>query len=155
VEWRHGVCARPALVGTANGTGFGVLADGLVFARGLSRFDKLWSLFLPVRRTHVQFRSVRRRGLRVRRACLLGALGGVAMSAFPVGSRVRLVHDVERYPHFIARAGSVGTVVDIGDPQIFAVRLDEFLPGAEGWGNEVHWQNYADDPSEDLEEVSL
>lgn len=28
-----------------------------------------------------------------------------------IGSRVRLLHDVDRFPHFIAPAGSVGTVV--------------------------------------------
>jgi hypothetical protein len=59
---------------------------------------------------------------------------------FPAGSRVRLTQDVDRYPHFVARAGSTGTVVDLGDPQIvLAVRLDEPLAGAEEWHNEVHW----------------
>jgi hypothetical protein len=62
------------------------------------------------------------------------------MSAPAAGSRVELVVDVDRYPHFVAPAGSTGTVVDHGDPQIvLAVRLDEPLAGAEEWDNEVHW----------------
>lgn len=70
------------------------------------------------------------------------------MNAPPVGSRVELTHDVERYPHFVAAAGSTGTVVDIGDPNIYAVRLDEPLAGAEEWSNEVHWiLDTGDDPS--------
>lgn len=59
----------------------------------------------------------------------------------PAGTRVVLTQDVERYPHFIAPAGSTGTVVDLGDDTIFAVRLDEHLPGAEEWHNEVHWSS--------------
>jgi len=56
------------------------------------------------------------------------------------GSRVELVVDVDRYPHFIAPRGATGTVVDHGDPQIvLAVRLDEPVAGAEDWDNEVHW----------------
>lgn len=70
------------------------------------------------------------------------------------GTRVRLARDVDRYPHFIAAAGSVGTVVDIGDANIFAVRIDEHLPGAEEWENEVHWiLDAGDDPSGDVEQV--
>lgn len=63
------------------------------------------------------------------------------------GARVRLQHDVERYPHFIAPEGALGTVTDI-DPDFFVVRLDERVEGAEDWDNEVHWSdgmNPADD----------
>lgn len=71
------------------------------------------------------------------------------MQAFQSGDRVRLIHDVDRYPHFIAPAGATGTVVDHGDPSIaLAVRLDEILEGAEEWENEVHWLDY--DPCEDV-----
>jgi hypothetical protein len=57
---------------------------------------------------------------------------------FPEGSRVRLTADVERYPHFIARKGSEGTVTHNTDGGI-EVKLDDHLPGAEPWDNEVVW----------------
>lgn len=67
------------------------------------------------------------------------------------GARVRLIGNAERYPHFIAPSGATGTVVDHGDPAItLAVRLDEPLPGAEEWGNEVHWLDGDGDPSGDV-----
>lgn len=70
------------------------------------------------------------------------------------GDRVRLRRDVERYPHFIAPAGALGTVVDIGDPAIYSVRLDEPVAGAEDWSNEVHWQlDTGEEPGDDLELV--
>lgn len=69
----------------------------------------------------------------------------------PIGARVTLRHAIDRYPHFIAPAGSTGTVVDIGDPNIYAVRMDETLPGAEDWSNEVHWiLDTGDDPASAL-----
>jgi len=74
------------------------------------------------------------------------------VDAFKPGTRVALKHDVDRYPHFIAAAGSVGTVVSTGDDRVFAVRLDEPLAGAEDWDNEVQWTD-ADDPAADLREV--
>jgi hypothetical protein len=57
---------------------------------------------------------------------------------FPEGSRVRLTADVERYPHFIARKGSEGVVSHNTDGGI-EVKLDDHLPGAEPWDNEVVW----------------
>lgn len=70
------------------------------------------------------------------------------------GSRVRLRNVVERYPHFIAPAGALGTVVTL-DEEVLAVRLDEPLAGAEEWGNEVHWYAGAgmDEPELELDEV--
>ena len=67
------------------------------------------------------------------------------------GTRVQLRHDVERYPHFIAPKGATGVVVDIGAPEVFAVRLDEPLLGAEDWDNEVHWYDGDPSPEEYLE----
>lgn len=77
-----------------------------------------------------------------------------------VGMRVRLRHDVDRYPHFIARQGMEGVVVTAGDeqdtqPYILAVRMDDVLPGAEEWQNEVHWvPSYGEKPSDDLEVIA-
>lgn len=73
---------------------------------------------------------------------------------FPIGSRVRLRHDVDRFPHFVAPAGALGTVVDPPEPDGTAVRLDEIVEGADDWDNEIHWVN-GDDPEPDLELVSL
>lgn len=73
---------------------------------------------------------------------------------FPAGSRVVLTEYVERYPHFVVSAGSLGVVVDIGDPNILAVRLDERLEGAEDWANEVHWiLDAGDDPARSLRRI--
>jgi hypothetical protein len=60
-----------------------------------------------------------------------------------IGQRVRLTRDVERYPHFIADAGTPGTVVDIGSGRWghIAVRMDLHIPGAETWDNEVMWSD--------------
>lgn len=54
-----------------------------------------------------------------------------------VGERYRLVRDVERYPHFLAQEGQVGTIVH-SDDRVVALRMEDFIPGAEAWDNEVH-----------------
>jgi hypothetical protein len=55
------------------------------------------------------------------------------------GLRVQLRQDVERFPHFIAKAGLKGTVHFANDDGTVCVRMDERLPGAEEWQNEVQW----------------
>lgn len=59
----------------------------------------------------------------------------------PVGARVRLKQDVERYPFFICSAGSLGTVDEVpkdkGD--VFGVRMDDDLEGCEEWDNCIMW----------------
>jgi hypothetical protein len=70
------------------------------------------------------------------------------------GTRVRLIHDEDRYPHFIAPKGATGTVVDPHGMNL-AVRMDETVPGAEDWDNEVHWFDMDDfDPAEHVEVLS-
>lgn len=78
-----------------------------------------------------------------------------ALDALPtVGSRVRLLRDVERYPHFIAPKGSEGTVTSV-DEYALCVRLDEVLVGAKEWDNEVHWYPRDDMwPNGDLEVIA-
>lgn len=70
---------------------------------------------------------------------------------FKVGDRVELTREVWRYPHFAAPAGLAGLVVAVADDggDLFAVRMDEPLPGAEEWSNEIHWFD-GDDPADDL-----
>jgi hypothetical protein len=55
-----------------------------------------------------------------------------------VGSRGRLRRNVDRFPHFVAQAGAAGTVTEATDALV-ALRMDEPLPGAEEWDNEVCW----------------
>jgi hypothetical protein len=69
------------------------------------------------------------------------------------GTVVRLKRDVERFPDFIARAGTTGVVVRV-DPNAIAVRLFMWLRGAEEWNNEVMWYVTSPslgDPADDLE----
>lgn len=54
------------------------------------------------------------------------------------GRRVRLRHDVSRFPHFIVDKGAEGVVVDI-HPDWVRVLMDKHIPGAEDWDNELIW----------------
>jgi hypothetical protein len=68
-----------------------------------------------------------------------------------VGTRVRLRRDVDRFPHFLARAGAWGTVT-MNHEGMVAVHMDEQIPGAETWDNEIVWyEEQGHDPRRDLE----
>ncbi len=54
------------------------------------------------------------------------------------GDRVRLTQVVERYPHFVVEAGTVGTVT-YTDDAVLGVTLDDKIDGAEEWSNEIMW----------------
>lgn len=54
------------------------------------------------------------------------------------GTRFALSEPVERYPHFAAPAGATGTVVYV-DEYVICMHMDEYLPGAESWDNEITW----------------
>jgi hypothetical protein len=62
----------------------------------------------------------------------------------PVGTRVRLTQYADRFPHFIADKGAVGTVT-VDDEYLYAVKMDDRLDGCEEWGNEVTWLPEDDD----------
>lgn len=64
------------------------------------------------------------------------------------GERVELIRDVDRFPHFIAKGGMVGTVTEATD-DLVGVRMDDHLAGAEEWDNEVCWSR-EDDPTPGL-----
>jgi hypothetical protein len=55
---------------------------------------------------------------------------------YALGSRVRLLAPVDRFPDFVAPPGATGTVVETGDGAVW-VRLDAPLPGAEPWNNSI------------------
>lgn len=74
-------------------------------------------------------------------------------TALEIGTRVRLTHDIDRYPHFIADRGAEGTVSEWTN-DLVAVRMDATVIGAEDWENEVHWYPVnGDDPLRDLEVI--
>lgn len=75
------------------------------------------------------------------------------MAALTVGTRVVLTGPVERYPHFIAPAGATGVVTD-ETRGVLSVRMDEHLPGAEDWDNEIVWDCSAEDPLADLRVIT-
>lgn len=60
-----------------------------------------------------------------------------------VGARVCLRRDVERFPHFRVAAGAFGTVTDVSDGNV-SVRMDDHVPGAETWANEIVWDTTAE-----------
>lgn len=69
------------------------------------------------------------------------------------GDQVILTRAVERYPHFFAPAGLTGEVV-VAEPELISVRMDDHLPGAEAWENEIEWgEGLTDQAAEDLEVV--
>jgi hypothetical protein len=54
------------------------------------------------------------------------------------GARFQLSRAVERFPHYLAPLGAAGTVVDVGE-HVISLHMDEYLPGAEAWDNEIVW----------------
>jgi len=59
------------------------------------------------------------------------------------GVRIRLKHDVDRYPHFTAKAGMTGTIVRSVEGVISA-RMDKHIDGAEEWDNCIEWVDGSD-----------
>lgn len=55
-----------------------------------------------------------------------------------LGKKVRLKRDVDRYPNFVAKAGSTGVINWWSDDDA-SVKLDEPLAGAEHWDNCILW----------------
>lgn len=58
--------------------------------------------------------------------------------AFPVGARVVLAGTIDRFPHFMVKAGATG-VVTVSDERTIAVKMDDHVKGAEEWDNEIVW----------------
>jgi metal-sulfur cluster biosynthetic enzyme len=65
------------------------------------------------------------------------------------GDLVRLTRDAERFPDFLVRKGSVGTVKTV-EPDLVQVRMHATIEGCEHWDNIVDW--YLD---VDLEHVDV
>jgi hypothetical protein len=73
------------------------------------------------------------------------ALHGAAMRGveekYKKGDRIRLKHDLDRYPNFIAKAGSTGTIdeIDLEDGSVW-IKMDEPIPGCEEWRHRILWR---------------
>lgn len=59
-----------------------------------------------------------------------------------VGRAVQLARVVDRYPHFCCPKGLTGTVTAVDDDYI-AVMMEQHIPGAEEWDNEIRWEDKA------------
>jgi hypothetical protein len=46
--------------------------------------------------------------------------------------------EVKRFPHFLIDGGATGTITE-ATVSLIALRMDEFVPGAEDWDNELCW----------------
>jgi hypothetical protein len=57
-----------------------------------------------------------------------------------IGQRMRLKKQVERST-FIARAGLTGVVDDVEGGWTISVKMDELIPGADAWNNDIVWDN--------------
>ena len=65
---------------------------------------------------------------------------------FAVGERVRLTEDVERYPLFILRKGSTGTVDEVRQPghqdgPLLSIKMDETIVDDQGENVGEQWDN--------------
>lgn len=63
--------------------------------------------------------------------------------------RVRLKRDVDRYPHFVAKAGLTGTLVELTKEHAL-VKMDAPLEGSEDWDNCIMWINDFSDMDKQL-----
>jgi hypothetical protein len=76
-----------------------------------------------------------------------------------VGSRIRLIRDVERFSDFLVKAGAFGVCTQANEGGRIAVRMDELIQGAKEWDNEIWWESDArvdfDDDAEVLPFVRL
>lgn len=56
------------------------------------------------------------------------------------GYRFKLFRTVDRFPDLIAPANLSGVVTSVDDSGVLA-RMDQPIPGAEHWDNQIHWQS--------------
>jgi hypothetical protein len=58
-----------------------------------------------------------------------------------IGDRYMLRHNVDRYPHFVAKEGATGVLV-VQKGCCIQLSMDEHIDGAEEWDNCICWYNY-------------
>lgn len=59
----------------------------------------------------------------------------------PVGYRFALRRDVDRFPNFVAKQGMTGTVTVAHEDGLITAKMDNHIPGAEEWRNELWWDH--------------
>lgn len=85
------------------------------------------------------------RELAAKRAAALMNMTLYLQRARNLGLKVRFLGTVRRDPYFVVPAGATGDILDcLSDPAdnlyVIRVRLDDPVPGSEGFRGEVHWK---------------
>lgn len=62
----------------------------------------------------------------------------LAVAGYVVGGPVRLIREVERFPHGLWEPGTLGTLATVR-PDLLAVRLEVRYEALTEWHNELHW----------------
>lgn len=57
-----------------------------------------------------------------------------------VGTRIKLIRTVERYPNFVVEVGATGTVTQ-NDKHGIAAKMDKEIKGCEEWNNAIIWSD--------------
>jgi hypothetical protein len=57
------------------------------------------------------------------------------------GYRFTLRHDVDRFPDFLVRKGTTGTVTEVRNDGTVIALMDQRIEGAEPWDNHVWWES--------------
>lgn len=65
------------------------------------------------------------------------------------GYRFRLFRESDRFPDFCAPSGLTGVVTVVDDSGVWA-RMDQYIPGAEHWENQIHWESPHDFASDTI-----
>ena len=60
------------------------------------------------------------------------------------GYRFKLVRPVDRFSDFVAPAGLTGTVALVTPEGGLWAMMDQYVPGAEHWANQIHWETIAE-----------
>lgn len=79
------------------------------------------------------------------------------LDATCVGRRVRLVRDIERYPHFVVPKGRTGRIVHVEGSHSLTIQMDKFFKGGKPWDYQLDLDHFEDmathDFSADLEVI--
>ena len=60
-----------------------------------------------------------------------------------LGTRIKLIQDVDNYPDIYAPAGLTGTLVRIDSEGAYWVKLDKHFPSLDEWNNKLQIWDYS------------
>ena len=63
--------------------------------------------------------------------------------ATPIGTKVRLIQDVDNFPDCLIEAGETGTLVRIDDENSYWVKLDKHFSELNEWENELQIRDFS------------